>query len=376
MAKINNWSVGGAEQPSPARQSLATALLCYRFRQPRKCDRWPMVMWQLHYLHDFLFMGSPIGNSCGESLEVALKTCRELGVPVASLKTEGPATQLTFLGIQMDTETMTLSLPEDKLTRILGLVLSWRGKKTATRRQLQSLIGHLNHAALVVLPGRTFMRRMVDLMKVANHPSHHVRLTADFKSDLQWWASFLPKWNGRSIMPPHAPSHMVTSDDSGSWGYGAVMENGNWFQVQWPGPWMEIAIAAKEMVPVVISAAVWGVQWAKCRVLVRSDNMAVVYCLTTGSARDPLLMHLLCCLYYITASYQIDIVARHVPGVLNTAADALSRNSMTTLFNVTPQARAEATQIPDTLLDILFHQRPDWTSLNWRKMFLTSWDKH
>ena len=52
---------------------------------------------------------------------------------------------------------------------------------------------------------------------------------------------------------------------------------------------METAITAKETVPVVISAAVWGGKWAKCRVLVRSD-------IASG---DPLLIHLLCCLHFI-----------------------------------------------------------------------------
>ena len=286
------------------------------------------VVWQLHYLDDFLFLGAPTDNSCGRALDVALDTCGELGVPVAAHKTEGPASQLTFLGILVDTVTMSLSLPGDKLTRILGLVLSWRSKKTASKRELQSLIGHLSHAAMVVLPGRTFLRRMIDLMKVAKRPSHHVRLTAGL-SDLQWWASFLPRWNGRSIMPPEAPSHVVTSDASGSWGCGAVTDSGQWFQVQWLESWGKITIAAKEMVPVVISIAIWEAQWTKCGVLVRSDNMAVVHCLTSGTARDPLLMHLLRCLHFATATHQIYIVARHVPGVLNTAADALSRNSMT-----------------------------------------------
>lgn len=114
------------------------------------------VAWQLHYLDDFLFMGSPADKSCAKALEVALNTCRELGVPVAAHKTEGPATQLRFLGIQVDTLAMTLSLPEDKLTRILDLVLSWWGKTTASKREMQSLIEHLSHAAMVVLPGRTF----------------------------------------------------------------------------------------------------------------------------------------------------------------------------------------------------------------------------
>ena len=74
-------------------------------------------------------------------------------------------------------------------------------------------------------------------------------------------------------MPPGDPAHVVTSDASGSWGCGALTDTGQWFQVQWPESWAEINIAAKEMVPVVISVAIWGQVWAKHRVLVRSDSM-------------------------------------------------------------------------------------------------------
>ena len=240
--------------------------------------------------------------------------------------------------LQIDTQEMTLSLPEEKQTRILCLVLSWRCKQTASKRELQSLIGHLSHAAMVVLPGRMFLRQMIDLMKTAKHPSHHIRLTAGFRSNLHWWASFLPWWNGRSIMPPGDPAHVVTSDASGSWGCGALTDAGQWFQVQWPESWAGINIAAKEMVPVVISVAIWGQEWASHQIQVRSDNMAVVHALTAGTARDPLLMHLLRCLHFFTATHQIRLEARHVAGIHNVAADTLSRNKMMVFLDSSPQA--------------------------------------
>jgi hypothetical protein len=109
----------------------------------------------------------------------------EAGSPVAAHKTEGPSTCLTFLGIQIDSVAMQLSLPPDKLSRIRGLVLSWRSKRAATKQELQSLIGHLSHAATVVQHGRTFMRRMFDLAKRVQQAHHHVRLSQDFRSDLQ-----------------------------------------------------------------------------------------------------------------------------------------------------------------------------------------------
>ena len=104
--------------------------------------------------------------------------------------------------------------------------------------------------------------------------------------------------------------------------------------------------------------------------LVRSDNMAVVHCLASGAARDPLLMHLLRCLHFVTATHQIGIVAKHVPGVHNTAADALSHNMMQTFLDITPQAQEEATWAPPPLLDMLLHQHPDWISPGWRKKVL------
>ena len=90
----------------------------------------------------------------------------------------------------------TESIDQDKLAQIVALVGSWDSRRSATKRELQSLIGHLSHAATVVQ-----LRHMIDLMKVVKQPGHHVRLTAAFRSDLQWWASFLPRWNGKSIIP-------------------------------------------------------------------------------------------------------------------------------------------------------------------------------
>ena len=174
------------------------------------------VSQQLHYLNDFLFVGAPSSQECAHNLHSALKVCSQLGVPVAVQKTEGPTTSLTFLGIQLDSDAMQLSLAQDKLTRILGLALSWRGRRSATKQELQSLIGHLSHAATVVQHGRTFLRRMIDLCKWAGQAHHHVRLSQEFRSDLQWWATFLPRWNGKSILHPPAPQHTITADASGS----------------------------------------------------------------------------------------------------------------------------------------------------------------
>ena len=101
--------------------------------------------------------------------------------------------------------------PLDKLAHTTATVFELRGRKAATKKQLQSLIGTLSHAATVAIPGRTFMRRMIDTMKIPKCQHHIVRLNQDFQLDVQWWACFLPGWNGKSILPPPQVAHTFWS---------------------------------------------------------------------------------------------------------------------------------------------------------------------
>ena len=63
------------------------------------------IQHQLHYLDDILFMeASNLGSSSTVRL-TALETQGQLGIPVATNKTEGPTSVLTFLGILINSHT-------------------------------------------------------------------------------------------------------------------------------------------------------------------------------------------------------------------------------------------------------------------------------
>ena len=87
-------------------------------------------------------------------------------------------------------------------------------------------------------------------------------------------------------MPSQRPSFTSTSDASGSWGCGAVSSDNQWFQLPWPAANANKNIAIKEMIPIVISAAVWGHLWKGKQVLFLSDNESVVSVLNTRAAKD------------------------------------------------------------------------------------------
>lgn len=66
-------------------------------------------------------------------------------------------------------------------------------------RKLQSLIGLLNFACLVVCSGRAFLRRLIDLTKKVANPFYLIRLTCEHRADLQAWKMFMSGFNGKSI---------------------------------------------------------------------------------------------------------------------------------------------------------------------------------
>ena len=65
-----------------------------------------------HYLDDFITMGPPNSNVCAKNLETIKAVSKQLGVPLAEEKCEGPTTNITFLRINIDTARQLLTLGE------------------------------------------------------------------------------------------------------------------------------------------------------------------------------------------------------------------------------------------------------------------------
>ena len=87
------------------------------------------VVHAMHYLDDFLLLGPPNSAECGHALQSSLQLCNRLGFPIAPHKLEGSASQLSFLGILIDTDRDTLSLPADKLSQLRSVIIEWRVHK-------------------------------------------------------------------------------------------------------------------------------------------------------------------------------------------------------------------------------------------------------
>ena len=328
--------------------------------------KWGVVL--LHYLDDFLTIGPGSSPTCQQNLEVLTQICNYLGVPLAFEKVEGPSTVLSFLGIVLDTTSMEARLPEDKLTRLKNEVSQWINHTDARKREILSLVGSLKHATKVVRHGRAFVSRMYATAAKLRELHFHTRLNVEFRSDLCWWHTFLTDWNGLSLLrwddSEWIPNYSIQTDASGVWGCASYW-NGKWFQWAWPPEWTHLNIMVKELAPIVLSFAVWGRYLSGRHILFECDNSSVVSAVNKHYTREHNAMHLLRCLWFFVAHFDIDIKCRHIPGVNNYTADHLSRNN----FSLHPQAHHQATILPQPLLQMLEVGGPDWTSPQFRQLF-------
>ena len=182
----------------------------------------------LCYLDDFIIIGS-LNRPCAKQSLIRLQaTCTELRVPIAPHKTEGPCSCLVYLGIEMDTLAGQLCFPANKLSRLQACLKDWQASRACHHRDLESLIGLLNHACMVVRAGQTFFRRMIDLLHARCSPRHntHIRLNVGFHSDLTL-LGLLCKQLEWQIIPAY-----TRLSASGGDGFRRIGSMGMWCMVQ------------------------------------------------------------------------------------------------------------------------------------------------
>ena len=200
--------------------------------------------------------------------------------------------------------------------------------------------------------------------------AHFSCLNKSFKSDLYWWHIFINNWNSISLLHSATPfyDYHIYTDTSGSLGFGAVFAS-YWFQLPWSTKWSSINIMAKELVPIIISCAVWGPILQKTSAEFHCDNQGLVAAINKGSSKNTIVMHLLRCLWYFTAVLDINIMATHISGKSNNAADMLSRNQAAKFLETHPDIPAFPSPLLPSILHLVPLQKLDWTSPTFHRLF-------
>ncbi|KAK3726496.1 hypothetical protein QZH41_003891 [Actinostola sp. cb2023] len=280
----------------------------------------------ISYLDDFIGVSEPASawksfNYCGSILE-------ELGLEESLNKVCEPATVVTCLGVQFDTTQMTMSVTPQRLAEIEALLVSWLTKKTATKADLQSLVGKLSFVSKCVRQSRLFLSRILAVLCTLKRNHHRTRLTREFRRDLTWWLRFLRTYNGVSLIrsSPWSAPDIVFSTDACLTGCGGVSHS-QYFHATFPAEAQSqfADIHRLEALAILVALRLWGHSWTGLRIQVFCDNQAVVSALSSGKVKDQLLAACLRDIWYIAATYDFEIRAVYLTSGDNRVADLLSR---------------------------------------------------
>lgn len=337
---------------------MGASFSCQLFERFSNAIHWIMqnkhhVKYLSHILDDFIFFGPPSSDQCEKDMTKFLSLAQAINIPIKEEKTVWPATEAIVHGILVDTINMELKLPQDKLDKARSQLLDLKGRRKVRLRTLQSVIGLLNFACHVIVPGRPFLRRLINLTTKVANPFHHIRLTRESRADISAWLSFLHHFNGKSMFLDHiwqsSRKLQLHTDAAGGRGYAAVFGR-EWFYGGWPVEWKCFNIAILELYPIVAAVGLWAKKLQNKCVLFHTDNIAVVYVINKQTSQDQNIMKLVRKLVMTCMQHNILFQAIHIAGVKNYVADALSRFQLARARSLQPHLARVPITLPENLL--------------------------
>jgi hypothetical protein len=257
------------------------------------------------YIDDFVGAAEDI-STAQQGFDRSGALLQELGLEESVEKSTTPTTCLTWIGVEFNTDTMSMAIPPEVITDTTRLVESWEHKAQASRHELQVLLGKLFHSAKCSGAARLFVGRMLATLRAAP-PQGFIKLTDEFRADLHWFREFLPDYNGVSLIHVSRPVVVVriaTTMGTLSAQYGTVLCSA-------PVPAQLTTTHHSpthiDMFTLLVALLLWGDQWANMELTVLTDNPDRLEVLLKGRTRDPYVLHLARAIWLIIARRDIII---------------------------------------------------------------------
>ena len=230
------------------------------------------------------------------------------------------------LGILVDTQKMLFEAPADRLSDLKTELFQWTHFSTFTRRQLQSLLGKLSFVTACVRPGWIFMYHLLNRLR--SLPFSFFPVTSDMLSDIHWWLTFLPHFNGSAMIALRLRDfHEVLFTYDSSLHRGDATCFDECISFDFPRDIEELAlhINALELFVLVMAVKIWAPKLAGSRFQISCDNHGAVQVVRSGCTHDAFMQRCLRQLWLTSARYDLDLHVSPIPAVHNVFADCLGR---------------------------------------------------
>ena len=273
-----------------------------------------------NYIDDIIGYG--LKSKVDHSFQELYSLLQDLGLNISDHKLVHPTTKAICLGVEINTENFTISVPPQKLKEIRLACQDWLTKTHCSNCELQSLLGKLLYITKCVRASRFFLNRMLTTLRLA-HKLDLIQLDIEFHRDVQWFTKFAQTFNGTAFFKCDTFQGDIELDASLQ-GLGAKC--GKYvYAISIPKGYENYNIVHLEMLNILVALRTWGLQWKGKALTIHCDNQAVVTILNTGYTRDLTLAAIARNIFMLTAQLNLNITTLHIPGKCNVIADTLSR---------------------------------------------------
>lgn len=284
-----------------------------------------------------------------------------IGVPWSLEKLRPLSVVQRYIGFDWNLATQSVSLPQEKRTKIITLIKSWRQKDfKALAHDAASLHGKLVHVSCIYHIIRPFLRSISYFASNFRSPRAHLNPPHPVTQDLKWILDLLEIIPSELSLWQEEPIDLDWWGDA-STGFGIGVTIGKFWAVwKWRkgiciGPKQRYDIGWAEAVAVELALvlALYEKLLVPGYYLVRSDNSGVVSVLNKGRSKSKETNEVLKRIYTLLAENSIRLKAVHVSSRSN-ITDSLSRGKVTEFLKGFPQAqRRSDTRLPSQLQNLL-----------------------
>ena len=290
------------------------------------------MIWLSGYIDDFLIMAKDPWT-CLLHTHICILVFHILGFEVNMKKSSLiPSTRIEHLGFVFDSQAMTLSLPEDKIVKIVSLAGDFLARDIISADQLRSFIGRLESVRPAVqvaaLHYRSLQQMLRPLQRGKWQGSLLLHLTPGARTDLVWWRRL-------SLASSTAPLKRgvftlnIKADASGNYGWGGHSSRGEFAQGQWTAQEAQWHINKKELEAAYRSMDKMMEQGDFVNLFLDSRT-AVAFVNRQGGTRSSILCSTALKLWKMVLARDGWVKANWLPRDLNQMADMLSKSAIDT----------------------------------------------
>ena len=228
-----------------------------------------------------------------------------------------------FLGLIVNSQTLTFSLPEEKIGKIKDQCLSLYKASEVSLLDLTKLIETLYSTIEAELPVPLqfcfLHQKQILYPKQTQSYLTLVKLTPKTKNELLWWVNNLELCIGRLVIQPLA--QVLIQTDTSKKGWRVVCR-----EIRTRGQWSKkeqyVHISHLELSAIKFAILIFPKMWKMSALHIQAGNkIALSYFLKMRGRKNPELIQISKEIWEFPFRYGITITAEHLPGNLNCKAD-------------------------------------------------------